>query len=77
MINTREIHKLKDILIDHIFDHCFNEVVQKVESPGLNLTLDDPSQLQDPDIKPLWRVRKNQEVIRDIMGQGRKNIAKY
>jgi hypothetical protein len=53
MTNSRKIEKLKDILIDHVFDYGFNEVVKKVESPGINVTYDDPSQLQDPVIKSL------------------------
>lgn len=53
MLNSSKIEKLKDILIDHVFDYGYNEVVQKVESPGINVTFDDPSQLQDPVTKSL------------------------
>lgn len=44
----RKANRLKDILIDHVFDHCFNEVVRKIESPGFKITYEDPKELEDP-----------------------------
>ena len=50
---SSNIEKLKDILIDHVFDYGFNEVVQKVESDEINVTYDDPRELEDPGTKTL------------------------
>ncbi len=48
MISKRKKERIKDVLIDHVFDFCFNEVVQRVEGGGIKLTYDDPVHLKDP-----------------------------
>lgn len=50
-VNMRKFNRLKDILVDHVFDYCFNEVVQKIESPGVNIIYDDPEGLDTPAMK--------------------------
>lgn len=49
----RKHNRTKDILINHVFDHCYNEVVQKIDSPGSNITIEDPHALKDLAIKAL------------------------
>ncbi|WP_037314679.1 hypothetical protein [Salegentibacter sp. Hel_I_6] len=45
--------RIKDILIDHVYDFCNNEMVQKMEGGGNSLTFDDPVHLKDPATKAL------------------------
>jgi len=45
--NIRKHNRLKDILVNHVFDHCYNEVVQRIESPGINITFEDPKELEN------------------------------
>jgi len=60
----RKHNRLKDILINHVFDHCYNEVVQRIESPGINITFEDPKELEDPVTKSLIDQAKNSGQIR-------------
>lgn len=43
----RKFERLKDILIDHVYDYCYNEIVQKMEGDGNSITYDSPSLLED------------------------------
>jgi hypothetical protein len=46
--------RLKDIIIDQIYHYCYNEVVLKIESDTLNVTLEAGNKLKDnPYIKEL------------------------
>ncbi len=47
MITKRKRERIKDVLIDHVYDFCFNEVVQRIEGGGMKLTYDDPVHLKD------------------------------
>ncbi|MBW8244403.1 hypothetical protein K1F50_16455 [Muricauda oceani] len=40
--------RIKDILIDFVYDHCYNEIVQRMEGDGSSITYDDPSALKEP-----------------------------
>lgn len=42
--------RVKDILIDFVYDHCYNEIVQRMEGDGNSITYDDPSVLEEPGI---------------------------
>ena len=53
MFSRQKKERLKDVLIDHVFDHCFNEIVHKVEADGIKINYDNPEQLNDPVIKSL------------------------
>jgi hypothetical protein len=45
---TRKKHnRMKDILIDYVFDHCNNEVVQRIEAPGLKIEYSTPRDLEN------------------------------
>lgn len=46
MIAKRKRERIKDVLIDHVYDFCFNEVVQQVEGGGMKLTYNDPALLK-------------------------------
>lgn len=46
-------NRLRDILIDHVFDYCNNEVVNKIESPGITILFDNAKDLEDPFTKHL------------------------
>lgn len=47
--------RLKDIIIDHINDYCYNEVVQKIEGGTASLTLDAGSKIKDdPVLQPFY-----------------------
>jgi hypothetical protein len=39
--------RLKDIIIDHIYHYCFNEIVKKIKGDSANITLDVGSKLED------------------------------
>lgn len=41
--------RLKDLLIDHVYDYCYNEIVQRIEGDGNSLTFDDPALLDLPE----------------------------
>jgi len=43
--------RLKDILIDHVFDFCFHEIVHKIESKNIKLAYDNPEHEYDPEIR--------------------------
>lgn len=47
LFKTRN-ERLKDILIDFVYDHCYNEIVQRMEGDGSSITYDDPSVLEEP-----------------------------
>ncbi|WP_148264592.1 hypothetical protein [Christiangramia forsetii] len=51
MIFKKKKERIKDILIDHVYDFCNNEIVQKMEGGGNSLTYDDPVHLKDPETK--------------------------
>lgn len=52
-MRTRKRHRLKDILINHVFDYCYNEVVKKFESEGFKFSSDGPEGFKDPSIQTL------------------------
>lgn len=60
----RKHNRLKDILINHVFDHCYNEVIQRIESPGINITFEDPKELEDPATKSFVDQVRNSGQIR-------------
>ncbi len=64
LITKREKEKLKDILIDHVYDFCFNEIVQRIESDGIELTYDDPKLLNNPEDKALLEQIKRPKSFR-------------
>jgi hypothetical protein len=39
--------RLKDIIIDHVYDYCFNEVVMKIEGGGNKIELGRGSKVED------------------------------
>lgn len=44
MFNRKAKHnRLKDILINHVYDYGFNQVVQKIEGEGFSLSYEDPT----------------------------------
>lgn len=44
MLNWKAKHnRLKDILINHVYDYGYNQVVQKIEGEGFSLTYEDPT----------------------------------
>jgi hypothetical protein len=44
--------KLKDIIIDHVYHYCFNEVIQKIEGDNIILKVDVDSNInEDPVLK--------------------------
>ncbi|WP_282019188.1 hypothetical protein [Salegentibacter mishustinae] len=51
MIFKKKKERIKDILIDHVYDFCNNEIIQKMEGGGNSLTYDDPVHLKDPETK--------------------------
>lgn len=46
-MTKRKFERLKDILIDHVYDYCYNEIVQKMEGDGNSITYDSPSLLNE------------------------------
>lgn len=48
MIFNKKKERIKDILIDHVYDYCNNEIVQRMEGGGHTITYDDPRHLKDP-----------------------------
>lgn len=64
MINKRKKECIKDVLIDHVFDFCFNEIVQRVEGGGMKLTYDDPVHLKDPTTADILKQIKKSENIK-------------
>ena len=45
--------RIKDIIIDHIFDYCYNDIVHKAEGGGISLSAESGEQLGDPVMKSL------------------------
>lgn len=52
-MRPRKRNRLKDILINHVFDYCYNEIVKKFESEGFNFSSDGPEGFKDPSIQTL------------------------
>ncbi len=69
-------NRLKDILINHVFDHCYNEVVQRIESPVVNLTFEDPRELETPETKYLVEQAKNSGSFRSFYTTRNKEYCK-
>ena len=46
-MKKRQKERLKDIIIDHIYDYCYNEVVKKIKGDSANITLDAHSKIED------------------------------
>jgi len=42
--------RLKDIIIDHIYHYCYNEIVRKIESDDVKLTLDVESKIENDSV---------------------------
>ena len=63
-MKKREQERLKDILIDHIYDFCFNEVVKKIEGDDDKLTLDVGMKIEDDPITSLLfnRIKKAKKI---------------
>jgi len=49
----KKIERIKDILIDHVYDFCYNEIVQRIEGGGDSFTYDDPAHLKELKIKEI------------------------
>lgn len=47
MISRKKKERLKDILIDHVYDYCYNQIVQKIEGDGIKMTSEVPSLLNE------------------------------
>jgi len=41
------MERLKDIIIDHVYDYCFNEIVMKIEGGGHKIELGGKSKIED------------------------------
>ena len=63
-MTKRKRERIKDVLIDHVYDFCYNEVVQQVEGGGLKLTYDDPVHLKDPTTAVIYDQIKKSKNIR-------------
>ena len=47
--------RLKDIIIDHIYHYCYNEIVKKIKGDSASITLDSSSRLDDdPVLKSIY-----------------------
>jgi len=63
MIFKREKERLKDILIDHVYDYCNNEIVHKLEGDNIKLEYDNPKLLNDPVTKSLVeQIKKSKKI---------------
>jgi len=52
-MRPRNRYRLKDILINHVFDYCYNEVVKKFESEGFKFSSDGTEGFKNPSIQTL------------------------
>lgn len=51
---------LKDLIIDHIYHHCYNELVKKIESEHFNISIPANTKIEDdPLSKDLFESLKN------------------
>ena len=46
-MKTKLVERLKDIIVDHVYDYCFNEVVMKIEGGGHKIELGGKSKIED------------------------------
>ena len=53
MITKAKKERIKDILVDHVYDYCYNEKVQKLEGDGIKLEYEDPKLLEESSMKIL------------------------
>lgn len=64
MYSKKKKERIKDILIDHVYDFCYNEIVQRMEGGGHSLTFDNPTQLKDPTTKAIVDLIKNSKNVK-------------
>ncbi len=57
-------NRLKDILINHVFDYCNNEVVQRIESQNHIISFSDPKELEQDGTKLLLELAKESGIKR-------------
>lgn len=60
----RNFERLKDILIDQVYDYCYNDIVQRLEGDGNSITYDDPSLLKDEVTAKFVEQIKNSRSVR-------------
>ncbi len=60
----RQHNRLKDILINHVFDHCHNEVVQRIDSQTVNISFSDSKELEEEGNKRLLDQAKESGIKR-------------
>jgi hypothetical protein len=64
VLTMREHNRLKDILINHVFDHCHNEVVQRIDSQTVNISFSNPKELDEEGNKRLLDQAKESGIKR-------------
>ena len=68
MITKTKNERIKDILIDHVYDYCYNEKIQKLEGDGIKLEYEDPKLLEEPSMKILAEQIMKSKKIKGYFG---------